>query len=227
MLYNLTIAKRLMKKAYKSGGLVVGITHQGWFHVSGGWWTICQDITDTPKQFKAAVIELCGDLPEKGTAYRAVKGESNQMMLDMEHLFVLPYKWKDILDSGHGYAASRIILESGEKQYRVIESNEGHPLRMVNDEAFRLVDADAVDYECGETAITGPLAKSPEDDAMIWYNNRAWFELMPVIVDEYSLSELLQTLNYIAGALGTTVYNPRYRGRANDSAYTTAAGGGE
>lgn len=41
--------------------------------VDGTSWCICQDINLTPKEFKAAVIKLVGDLLELGSDYRAYK----------------------------------------------------------------------------------------------------------------------------------------------------------
>lgn len=210
MFYNLRAVKRLMKAAYKGNGLIVGLSKEGWFYTSGKWWTICQDLKYTPKEFKAAVIELCGDLPAEGEAYEARKGEQNQMVMDMERYFVIPRKYKDISDYGIEYKITPIMLEISDKTIRLIDAKTGvYPLRTVREEAVRVIDEDAIDHGSGETDILGPFITDARHRGLVWHNNSTWYEIMSRLTEEDTEEE--QLLNWIAGGLGTTIYNKAYQ----------------
>ena len=60
--------KRIMKDALKSSGLIVGNTGE-WFLVYTEKWGVATELQYLSNKFKAAVIELIGDLPEEGEAY--------------------------------------------------------------------------------------------------------------------------------------------------------------
>lgn len=60
--------KKIMKDALKSSGLIVGNTGE-WFLVYTEKWGVATELQYLSNKFKAAVIELIGDLPEEGEAY--------------------------------------------------------------------------------------------------------------------------------------------------------------
>lgn len=63
--------KKLLKTAYKGGTLSIGHIGEMDDHVEaicigGTWWDIWLRYDLMPKEAKAAIIELCGDIPAPG-----------------------------------------------------------------------------------------------------------------------------------------------------------------
>lgn len=210
MFYKLNVAKRLMKRAYKGAGLIVGVTEQGWFYVAGTWWCICQDINLTPKEFKAAVIELVGDLPEPGSNFRAYKDGGNQYMIDQSHQFLLPRVFAEIDDgdAGNDYKETPIILEFSDHTVRVLESEQYGPIMTVQEEAIQLVDRDGIDHDAGETDIIGPAVLGSGDPRLVWHNDDTWFMAYCVAIPKAD-GEDRELIEGIAGMYGTLVFEPK------------------
>ncbi len=61
--------KKLMKDALKRSGLVVGYVNGNYLVCTDSWGAYINDLYASNK-FKAAIMELVGDLPEKGECYR-------------------------------------------------------------------------------------------------------------------------------------------------------------
>ena len=80
MFFKATVLKRMLKAAYKGAGLTVGHSAAGedggepeGLYISSGWWVIWFVYDKIPKEAKAAIIEICGDLPDN-TFYKRRKG---------------------------------------------------------------------------------------------------------------------------------------------------------
>lgn len=61
--------KKIMKAALKSGGLYVGNIN-GRYLVHAGTWGLSTEILYASNKFKAALMELIGDIPESGEYYK-------------------------------------------------------------------------------------------------------------------------------------------------------------
>ena len=61
--------KKLMKDALKRSGMVVGYVNQHYLVYTNTWGAYIDDLHASNK-FKAAIMELVGDLPEQGECYR-------------------------------------------------------------------------------------------------------------------------------------------------------------
>lgn len=72
MFLNNTILKRLMKQAYKDAHLVVAQTEER-YYISGIYWEMDVKKEFMPKQIMAQLIELAGEVPGIGKAFRATK----------------------------------------------------------------------------------------------------------------------------------------------------------
>lgn len=68
MFLKISELKKIMKDALKSSGLIVGNTGE-WFLVYTEKWGVATELQYLSNKFKAAVIELIGDLPKEGEAY--------------------------------------------------------------------------------------------------------------------------------------------------------------
>lgn len=71
MFFKKTVLKRMLKSAYTGAGLTVGHTpetdeEEEGYYLSSGWWVLWFKAGMFPKEAKAAVIELCGELPAVG-----------------------------------------------------------------------------------------------------------------------------------------------------------------
>lgn len=79
MFFKKTVLKRMLKSAYTGAGLTVGHTpetdeEEEGYYLSSGWWVLWFKAGMFPKEAKAAVIELCGELPAVGEVFKAEKG---------------------------------------------------------------------------------------------------------------------------------------------------------
>ena len=69
MFLKISELKKIMKNALKSSGLIVGNTGES-FLVYTENWGVAIELQYLSNKFKAAVIELIGDLPKEGKTYR-------------------------------------------------------------------------------------------------------------------------------------------------------------
>ena len=169
----------MLKEAFKAETLIVGLTKEGWFYTAGSFWILLQDINATPKEFKAAVIELAGDLPDPGTVFRAGKS-GNQMKIEQRELYVLPEAYSLIEEEGLDYRKTGILLDWGLKQpVRLIVSEDGRVGDLIRENLMRVPDPDGIEHGSGETEIIGP-AKTPDKRWYIWHNDDTWYMAMPM-----------------------------------------------
>ena len=84
MLVNKTILRKLMKKTFRYGGLkvanIIDVDEKNYIYIGGTYWDFWCMPKFIPKEIKAAIIEITGEIPEIGNAYRATK-EENQMLI--------------------------------------------------------------------------------------------------------------------------------------------------
>ena len=70
--------KRLIKEAWKGAGLHIEHTAEGWLAMGGFWWELEIDDTQLSNKIKAQIVELIGELPERGEGYLYIKGHEPQ-----------------------------------------------------------------------------------------------------------------------------------------------------
>lgn len=85
----------MLKSAYTGAGLTVGHTpetdeEEEGYYLSSGWWVLWFNAGMFPKEAKAAVIELCGELPAVGEVFKAEKDFGNQYEIEQKEIFNLP-----------------------------------------------------------------------------------------------------------------------------------------
>ena len=76
MFVKLSILKRLMKQAYKSGLALANSGER--ILIAGRYWEMDIRKEEMPKELLAAVIELAGELPEPGKRYSCTKDGNQQ-----------------------------------------------------------------------------------------------------------------------------------------------------
>lgn len=84
MIWELKTFKKMVKEAYKGSGLVVAKRGEEYIMARKRVWRMVFHESIFQKEYKAAVIEVLGDLPEAGEILLAVKGEPVQHELEVE-----------------------------------------------------------------------------------------------------------------------------------------------
>lgn len=165
MIFNKTVFKKLLKGAYKGGGLLVG-NKEGRIIIAGSWWVMTMEEKVFTKEGKAALVELTGALPIQGECWRSTS-EGNQIEM--------PPAYTDI--DGDFY--DRITAEKPfEKTIIKIDLSDGSTGRLyqkgsdivcINEIVEMLLDPYGV--KAGEDAdIDGPYTRNKDDLEMFyWY----------------------------------------------------------
>lgn len=89
--------KKMMKSALKSGGLYVG-NMNGRYLVHADTWGLNTEILYASNKFKAALMELIGDIPESGEYYK-YSLQAGEVIQDVELAYPDVYEaWKEAMD---------------------------------------------------------------------------------------------------------------------------------
>lgn len=164
MFLNNMILKRLMKEAYKNENMVVAQTEDR-FYIGGAYWEMDVRKAFIPKQIMAQVIELAGEVPAQGKAFRATKdGNLAEDGLRNEVQTEGIEKTIDVTDI--------IIIGSLGTYQRVLQDREGKTY-IVNNIFVDIADNNATEKERGEYNVTLPLYE--ETQGILWMNNVARF----------------------------------------------------
>lgn len=164
MFLNNTILKRLMKEAYKNANMVVAQTEDR-FYIGGAYWEMDVRKEFMPKQIMAQLIELAGEVPEQGKAFRATKdGNLEQDGLRSEvktEGYEKPIEVTDIIIIGSLGTYQRVLQDRREKTY------------IVNNMFIDIADNNATEEQRGEYNVTLPMYE--EKQGILWINNVARF----------------------------------------------------
>ena len=179
MFLKVSVAKKLFKEAYDTCGLRVArekqMTEDGPYEsyiIAGSWWIIEFVASHMPKEIKAAVINLTGELPELGKTYCARKGEPLQYELQG----TIPSARETSEHSDTEFTVSKILEERVTGSIRFLYTT--HPksketyTRLMSERIFDLIDISGVDNENGEEFPAGPYGTSIDTSTMVWRNNR-------------------------------------------------------
>lgn len=66
MFIKLSTFKKMCSNAYKETGLSVGLTEKEVYIIASNWWTVAVPKENMYPKHLAAVVELTGQIPEKG-----------------------------------------------------------------------------------------------------------------------------------------------------------------
>lgn len=119
--------KKLMKDALKRSGLVVGNVNQHYLVYTNSWGVYIDDLYASNK-FKAAIMELIGDLPEQGECYRYAaqnKTLAQETVLDYPNPYRLWMEAKDpavitpleLFDFPHTYT---VIQRKSDREFLMV-----------------------------------------------------------------------------------------------------------
>lgn len=153
MIFKTKVLKSLMQTAYKGHGLYVA-NQEGNIILGSGWWFLSIEESVFPKKAKAALVELIGQLPAAGEAFRCTSA-GNQMELPVFDILEEVKK----VDWNNTYVKKAVLIEAPLGYYRPYQS-EQHTVYL-NECITDLMNGDV---EAGEdNVISGPCKISPED----------------------------------------------------------------
>lgn len=180
MFFKLNMLKKLMKSACKSGCLLLGRAEcvedtgeiSSYYIISGGWWSIQLKDAFCPKEVKACMLELTGELPVEGRAYQTTKSGNQEMMIE-----AVP---KPIVIFAGGKAKStvtKLIMEKSNGFARILQDANGET-GMINETIIELIDPGKIEEEKGEYMPIGPVKN--EDGVYSWGNNICFLSVWPI-----------------------------------------------
>ena len=181
MFFKTSVLKRLFKDAYKGAGLTVGHMTDpedeevDGYYISSGWRVIWFNNWTFPKEAKAAIIELCGELPQPGEVFKAIEGAGNQYEIEQKEIFNLPAAFERAKVK---FRSTNILQQQGDKIVRILQEEEGKTVKAVLELFFNLISRKAIDYDNGEYDPIGPVATSKESPFLYWGNNYCWLMLL-------------------------------------------------
>ena len=167
--------KKLIKEAYSGSGLRLANDGNG-ICIYGSYWMIWVAAGRIPKKELGAIIELTGELPKEGEAFRATK-EGNQYELEEcaayeEMETAKAYDCEDEIKT-----TNIVLLQDFGYPSRVLQRPEYGTILLVGERFIEMIDNTVVDYNGGETQAEGPLVGGLA--GVIWKNNTMVFRVWP------------------------------------------------
>ncbi len=175
MFFKLSVFKKLLKEAYKGIGLTVNRTaepdidggiREG-IYLQGGYWAMWIDLKAMPKEAKAAVIELCGELPELGEPFTAQKKKENQYEIERREYMNLPERARAAKTK---LRVSRMMIKKGVSADRLMQLPDTGRIVMMDEIFMDLIDIESMSVEAGEVIPLGPLVENHESNILYWWN---------------------------------------------------------
>ena len=172
MIWKLNKFKNLIKMAYNGTGLTVGKNGKDYILATHVWMMMFREEAFA-KEYKAAVIEYTGELPEAGEVFLAKKGEANQYELRevndwIREKYVTVHKMKEVCT-----VTPVFILHKG-TVCRVLA--RGEQTELITYEYLDAIEPGAVDQEVGETPVVGPMQKEEDMGVVYFSSNMCYFK---------------------------------------------------
>lgn len=161
MFLNEKTLNALMKKAYKTDGLVVAQTEEGWVYLAGRYWQAEILREYIPKQTLANIIALAGELPEPGERFRSDK-DGNQYEMEMDMRID-----RQTYTMGPLTITNTLQIGTDGVIQRYLQDTDTGMLYLVN-EAFINLSKGEIDETHGEYAPSEPFYNQ---NGLLWQNN--------------------------------------------------------
>ena len=171
MFVDVKVLNRLIKTAYKTGGLHIEHTESGWITISGFYWEVEVGDEELLNKLKAQLVELIGDIPGPGEAYMFEKGSDPQSEVIGCH-YNNRMEFYDKLE--HSYEISNVLLKTANGNVSILQSGTA-PKIMIPEWGTDLIDPDAVDYD---ELKPEPGRTNDKTPYIVWRNNVMALALM-------------------------------------------------
>lgn len=189
MFLKISLFKNLLKNAWKGAGLTVGNDGEG-IYLIGRYWTIWLERTQMTKKAKAAIVELTGELPAAGYAFKAWKDQDNQY--EMPEAYDKEFYRPDTYNFKIAYKDTGICFADYGKQVEVIQDTNTRECLLVSKFITDMVDSNS--REKGEGIQEGPIGRydhMKKTTEIFWQNEACTLGCMPVAVQEDSKEEFV------------------------------------
>lgn len=196
MFIKTTVFKKLIKQAYETGSLLVAGTENEYI-ISGNWWIIRVKKDVFSKKNKAAIIELTGEFPEEGEAFRPTKNAGNQYEIAENPAWDIT---KAFYDAKEGFIITKATYELNRNRIRILQNKSTNECVPINQIMIDLIDTEAL--EEGEGYPVGPNAPNKQGEIMYWHNNTMTLAACTIATncnegEQSELSKYLQLLENI------------------------------
>ena len=163
MFINIKILKQLMKTTYKSAGLILAQTEDR-YYIAGSRWEMDVKKKYMPKQIMAQIIDLAGEIPEKGTKKKYYRLNGKDECCDSDGaLTIEPREYVE------AEVTNLLLIDAFGIANRVLQVVDH--LEIVNNAFILIADPASVDQE-NESSISGPFF---EGASILWETNQARF----------------------------------------------------
>ncbi len=174
MFFKINKLEKLLKNTWKNAGIIIGHVpcddKSGAYVLIGTSWKLWIRDIRMPKELKAAVIKLCGDLPELGEVFKSMKDMDNQYELEitMENIPQSFRKCDTRLEISH-------ILWDWYSWKRVLQGDD-QKIVLLSEFVIDLIDLNAIDRDTGEWEPTGPVMDQKNPHYVYWGNGECIFK---------------------------------------------------
>ena len=184
MFIHLKDFKRLLKQAYTGVGLCVARRGDDVL-LGGSDWVIATEKESMDKKQLAAVIELTGELPGKGEAFKATK-EGNQYEISEVHWEMIDRTDVD-REKEEKLTVTPIVLERypNGKAMRVLQAADGR-VEVLNDRFVKAIDSTSMNLDY-EYEVQGPFV-NPKFPKQVYWKSEAT-TLTAILYDQDELKE--------------------------------------
>lgn len=181
MFVKISELKKLMKAAYKNGSLIIGnvpLNGDEGLIIAGGYWAFGIEYDHAPKELKAAVMELGGEIPYDGQCYRALS-EGNQVHIGFTDHTNPATLFKNCT---YDLTITKVVIQFLNNVRLLQNEADGHIIG-INNDILKLIDLKSIDYDAGEYEPLGP--KTSAHNVVCWGNNICYLAVWPYkLLDE-------------------------------------------
>ena len=194
MFVHLKDFKRLLKQAYTGVGLCVARRGDDVL-LSGSDWVIATEKGSMDKKQLAAVIELTGELPGKGEAFKATK-EGNQDEISEVHWEMIDRTDVD-REKKEKLTVTPIVLERypNGKAMRVLQAADGR-VEVLNDRFVKAIDSASMNLDY-EYEVQGPFFNPKFPKQVYWKSEATTLAVLLYDQDELKEKDILEYLRNI------------------------------
>lgn len=194
MFIHLRDFKRLLKQACTGVGLRVARRGDDVL-LSGSDWVIATEKGSMDKKQLAAVIELTGELPGKGEAFKATK-EGNQYEISEVHWEMIDRTDVD-REKKEKLTVTPIVLERypNGKAMRVLQAADGR-VEVLNDRFVKAIDSASMNLDY-EYEVQGPFFNPKFPKQVYWKSEATTLAVLLYDQDELKEKDILEYLRNI------------------------------
>lgn len=161
MFINQNIMKKLLKTAYETAGIKMQKTIEGIAVIDANMWKMEIPEEHMNNKTKAAIIELCGELPQHQAKIYSKYATEETGEIIFENI---AEQWSK---STVEYEETHLQVDTSDGTLRVLQCNDGSKLFIASSIAA-MIDNTKVDVKTEET-LTGDGRRA--GDSIIWCNN--------------------------------------------------------